>query len=154
MKNINSNRRKYPRYNTELDVYFQVRYTVRLRVEFHILDGNREGDASTKYFGLCNNISAEGLLIVAKKQLLKDDILILEVYAPQSKNPIKMEGQVRWCAIAPGPNQEHDMFYIGVQIISVDGKSVNDSIFFDKKHLVAWSAVLESLLGDPSAIKK
>ena len=153
MEDRDLNRRKYPRYDTEMEVYFKVRYDTHIRIEFQVIESHHEGSIAPKYFGLCNNVSAEGLLIVSKKKLAKDDILMLEVYDPIIKNPIKMEGQVRWCEKCPGPSKEHDMVYTGVQITMVNGKPVVDSLYFDKKYMVVWSAVLESVFGTFAALK-
>lgn len=154
MRKIGINRRRHPRYNTEMEVYFEVRYDIKIRVEFRVIDGLPEDKDTNKYFGLCNNVSAEGLLIVSKKQLTNGDLLMLEVYDPAAKDPINMEGEVRWCEKCPGPSKEHDMFYAGVQVVSVNGKSVADTVYFDKKYKVVWSAVLESIFGTCAAIKK
>lgn len=149
-----NNRRKYPRYDTEMEVYFKVRYDTNIRVEFHVIEGRQEGDVAPKYFGLCNNVSVEGMLVVSKKHLSKDDLLILEVYDPIIKNPVKMEGQVRWSEKCPGPSKEHEMFYTGIQVAAVNGKMVVDSIYFDRKHQIAWSIILESLFGNFETLKK
>ena len=154
MKNPESNRRRHPRYDTEMEVYFKLKYDTKIRVEFQVLQSRHEEGTAPKYFGLCNNVSAEGMLIVSKKELAKNDLLMLEVYKPASKNPIKMEGEVRWCERCPGASKEHDMFYAGVQIVSVNERPVADSVYFDKKYLVAWSAVLEELFGTFPALKK
>ncbi len=153
MEDMGTNRRRYPRYDTEMEVYFKVRYDTHVRVEFQVVESHHEGSIAPKYFGLCNNVSAEGMLIVSKKRLVKGDILMLEVYDPIIKNPIKMEGQVRWCEKCPGPSKEHDVAYTGIQIMSVNGKPVVDSLYFDKKHMVVWSAVLESIFDTFAAIK-
>ncbi len=154
MQNSEINRRKYPRYDTEMEVYFKVRYDTNIRVEFHVIDGHNEGDVAPKYFGLCNNVSVEGMLIVSKKHLIRDDLLMLEVYDPIIKNPVRMEGQVRWSEKCPGPSEEHDMFYTGVQVAMVGGKPVGDTIYFDRKHQVAWSIILEALFGSFDVLKK
>ena len=153
MEDMGLNRRRYPRYDTEMEVYFKVRYDTHIRVEFQVIESHHEGSVKPKYFGLCNNVSAEGLLIVSKKILTRDDILLLEVYDPIIKNPIKMEGQVRWCEKCPGSSKEHDLAYTGIQITMVNGKPVVDTLYFDQKYMVVWSGVLESIFGTFAAIK-
>jgi PilZ domain len=154
MENIDANRRKYPRYDVEMEAYFKVRYDSNVRVEFQVVESCHEDSVTPKYFGLCNNVSAEGMLIVSKKHLTKDDLLMLEVYDPLIKNPVKMEGQVRWSEKCPGPSKEHDMFYSGLQLVIVNSRPVTDSIYFDRKHMAAWSATLESLFGTFEALKE
>ena len=147
-------RRKYPRYDTELKVYFQVKYDIKTRVEFEVVESIHPDDVAHKYSGLCNNVSAEGLCFASKKRLEKGDILLIEVYEPAVKNPVRMEGHVRWSERLPGDDEKEGVFHTGVQLISVGNKLVSDSVYFDKKYKVMWSAVLESLFGTFAAIKK
>ena len=147
-------RRKYPRYDTELKVYFQVKYDIKTRVEFEVVESVHPEGVAHKYSGLCNNVSVEGLCFVSKKRLEKGDILLIEVYEPAVKKPVRMEGQVRWSEKLPGGDEKEDAFHTGVQLISVGNKPVSDSVYFDKKYKVMWSAVLESLFGTFAAMKK
>jgi hypothetical protein len=149
-------RRRYPRYDTEMEVYFEINYDTKIRVEFEVLGerDNKLGDVAPKYFGLCKNISAEGLLIVSKKQLAKDDNLIIYVYEPMVTKPVVMEGCVRWCNKSPEIDKSGEMFHAGVQIKSVNSVSVPDSIYLDKKYKVMWSVLLESVFGNFAAIRK
>jgi len=146
MKKIKIERRKYPRYDTELKVYFQVRYDVRTKVKFQIMTNGREGAVPHKYSGLSKNVSAEGLSFASNKRLENGDILFIEVYEPKAKGPIRMEGQVRWSRKIPRTKGKN-IFQTGVELFSVNGKPVADSIYFDKKYKVMWSAVLDSVFG-------
>lgn len=154
MKNIDSDRRNYPRYDTEMGVYFKVKYDIKTRVKFQVVASHHEGNIVHKYLGLCRNVSVEGLCFDSKKKLEKGDILLLEVFEPIIKKAIKMEGQVRWSKKCFGKGKEEKMFRAGVQLTSVNGKSITDSIHFDKKYKVVWSVVLESLFGTFAAMKK
>lgn len=145
MKNINNERRKYYRYDTEMKLYFRVSYDVRTKVAFQVL-GDDE-DKSKRYFGISKNISVEGIYFVSKKELKKGDRLLLEIYAPKSKTPSFMEGEVRWSHKIPEDQKYSDMFHTGVKLITANGKSVADSIYHDKKYEVDWSIVLEAVFG-------
>lgn len=147
-------RRKYSRYDTELKVYFQVKYDIKTRVEFEVVESTHKDDVAHKYSGLCKNVSVEGLCFVSKKKLEKGDILMIEVFEPAVKNPVRMEGQVRWSERLPGEDEKEGVFHSGIQLISVGGKPVSDSIYFDKKYKIMWSAVLDSLFGTFAAMKK
>jgi hypothetical protein len=144
-------RRKYPRYDTELKVYFELKYDIETRVEFKVIASTHKENHFHKYSGLSKNVSVEGLCFVSKKKLEKGDVLIIDVYEPKVKGPIVMEGQVRWSKKAPDGAKEKDMFYTGIKLISVNGKLVSDSVYFDKKYNVVWSVVLDSLFGNFSA---
>lgn len=147
-------RRKYSRYNTELEVYFRVKYDITTKVKFRILKNSREGRVTHKYSGLCKNVSAQGLEFVSGKKLRKGDILLLDVYEPVVKHPVKMEGKVCWSRRLPAKTKEKYIFYTGVILLSVMGKPVADSIHFDKEYNVMWSAALESLFGSFAAMVK
>ena len=99
------------------------------------------------YFGIGENISVEGLRFISKKKLKKGNMLFLEVYAPNVKVPIRMQGEVRWSRkFLQGP-KKRNMFHTAVMIIVVNGKSVAKSIHFDTGYKVIWSTVLETVLG-------
>jgi len=153
MKKIDIDRRKYPRYDTELKVYFQVKYDVRTKIKFQIMTNDLEEGALHRYSGLSKNVSAEGICFASKKRLGKGDILYIEVYEPKAKGPIRMEGQVHWSRKVPG-TKEGDLFRTGVRLFSVNGKPIADSIYFDKKYKVIWSAVLDSVFGTFAATKR
>ena len=150
MERITSERRRHIRYDTEMKVYFHVKYDIKTRVKFTVIDGG----VVHKYSGLCKNVSAEGLCFVSKKILNKGDLLLIEVYEPIVKGPIIMEARVQWCRQIPDEDKKKHMFHAGVRIISVNGKSVHDTIHMDKEYKVIWSDVLDSLFGSFSAMMR
>lgn len=147
MDNFNIERRKYLRYDTDMKVYFRVKYDIKTRVKFKVLE---ETD-SHKYSGLCKNVSVEGMCFVAKKKLVPGEHLMLEVYEPIVKGPVNMEGEVRWCRKLP-EDRGRDLYHTGVKILEVNGRPVPSTIHLDKKYKVAWSAVLDSLFGNFAAM--
>jgi hypothetical protein len=155
VKKIIRERREYPRYDTEVKIYFHIQYDIETKVKFKILSSVMKSVKEHKYSGLSLNASAAGLCFVSKKKLKKGDILFIEVFEPKIRRPVKMEGEVRWShkiAGRPGDAKKYDT---GVRLILVNGKSVADSVYFDKKYKIMWSIVLESLFGSfAAAIKK
>ncbi|MCM8791249.1 MAG: PilZ domain-containing protein [Candidatus Omnitrophica bacterium] len=154
MANSYIERRKYLRYDTDMKVYFQVKYDIKTRVEFIVLEEEWKSGTVHKYSGLCKNVNVEGMCFVSRKKLNKGDILLLDVYEPIVKGPVRMEGEVRWSKKISGKEGDRGLFRTGVRLISVNGKSVADSIYFDKKYKIVWSAVLESLFGNFAAMLK
>ncbi len=143
-------RRKYERYETEAKVYFRVIYEIKTKVEFRIITEKQEGRTlSEKYSAISKNVSAEGLCFTSHKQLEKGDALYLEIYLPKRKEPIHMQGQVRWsqCYTSQKENRE-DKFDTGVKLTAVEGKSVMVSIHYDEVNHLVWSIVLESIFGN------
>lgn len=150
-----NNKRRHPRYDTDMKLIFKVKYDINVKVEFTVLDGVVEDNVNRRHIGTCSNVSVDGLLITSGRQLSQKDVLLLEVYDPLIQGPVKMEGHVRWCKKSPVSDNEHgDIFDSGVQILSVNGKSVSDSIYFDNKHMAAWSALLETLFGTLENLNK
>lgn len=150
MQYAGSERRKYPRYDTELKLYYNVKYELKMRVIFRVMGSAMKSLVMHRYSGVSKNISAEGLCFVSKKRLKAGDILQLEVYAPNSKVPVKMEGEVRWCTDGDGKN----MFQTGVKLTSVNGRSVMETIYFDKEYKVVWSEVLNAIFSNFAAMIK
>jgi hypothetical protein len=152
MKKVYKDRRKYLRYDTKMEVYFHVKYDIKTRLKFRVIKDGMEMPDTRRHSGLCTNVSAEGMGFSSKKKLGRGDILLIEVYEPIVKRPVKMEGEVRWSRrILPAAGRTA-RFCTGVRLISVGNKKVSDSIYFDEKYKVVWSAVLESLFGNFAAM--
>jgi len=134
-------KRKSPRYGTDLKIKFYVHYDIHTKIDFLILHRDKKGFFRRKYKALSKNISAEGLAFLSPKQLKAGDRLVLFVRVPASKKPIRMEGEVRWCQ----PTCQGRDYDTGVQLISVEGQSVEKSLILDPIHKVTWSIVLESV---------
>ena len=144
MKNHND-KRKYERYDTEIQIYFAVTYDIQTKVEFQVLDESKE--SLKKYSAVSKNVSAEGLCFYSEKELKRGDRLYLEVYIPGSKKPIGMEGEVRWSQ-GMMTAKKKKVFDTGVKLLVVNGESVAKSIYRDDKYQVIWSTVLECVLGN------
>ncbi len=147
MTKPSSERRRHPRYETELEVRYYFIYEVKTLVQFQIKDQQSGQVLSRKYSGLSKNVSAEGLCFTSGKQLEKGNLLHLEVYVPGSKEPVHMEGEVAWSKATSLEEQEENKSVTGVKILTVQRKPVRDSIFFDETHQLYWSGVLESVFG-------
>ena len=66
---------------------------------------------------------------------------------PKQAAPILMTGEVRWCKEV-SEKKDPQEFATGVKLLSVNGKPVANSIFFDQEEKIVWSAVLESIFGN------
>lgn len=170
MKKSAKERRRYERYDTEVRVYFRVGYDIKTIVMFQLIDQSRRKIASPKYSAVSKNVSVEGLAFTARKELKPGDRLYLEVYLPKTKNPIIMEGEVRWCqsilsspgktaragnlpvpALLAGRRQTSStlvQYETGIKLLTIDGQVVAGTIYYDKGYNVFWSAVLETILGN------
>jgi len=140
-------KRKYNRYDTEMRVFFDTGYDLKTKVDFKVVDADKILEEHKKYSGLSRNISAEGMCFASTQQLKKGDKLYLEVYMPNAKNAIFMDGEVKWSEKASQDSESEDIFYTGVVVTVVDGKPVSDSICSDPKYKITWSIVLESAFG-------
>jgi len=137
-------RRKNKRYNTEVKLYFDLAYNLKTKVKFQVVSPPDSTKSSKQYSAVSKNISIEGLGFVSHKQLKTGDFLHIEVYLPTSNDPIHMEGEVRW---SKSDEQESDSseFETGVQVMTVNGESVKETLHRDKTYNVDWSIVLESI---------
>ena len=154
-ENKEKEKRRYERYNTEVKVYFDFAYDLQTKVEFEVVDKKKHSALSKKYTAISRNIGVEGMSIAANKELKKGDLLQMEVYLPNIKNPIPMEGMVRWCQTRDDFSKEKDgeqdseyAFRAGIQIFSVNGEAVPGSVHYDQEYKVHWSNVLESVFGN------
>ncbi len=141
-------KRKYNRYDTEVEIYFRVNYDIKTLVKFQLYDTRERLLSTRKYSALSRNVSAQGLCFCSSKKLQRGNFLHLEIYLPKRRNPILMFGQVRWSRVVPSPQKKAQKFVTGIKLIMVDDIRVQDTIHSDKKHRVIWSVVLESILGN------
>ena len=155
MRKTGQDRRKYPRYDTEVKIYFHIEYDIKTRVKFRILESGHGREREHKYSGVSKNASAEGLCFESRKKLQQGELLFIEVYEPKVKGPIKMEWEVRWSEKVLRKIKGKAYYDTGVRLFLVNGRSVGDSIYYDKKYKIVWSVVLDSLFGNfAAAIKK
>ncbi len=146
-KRIPEERRKHSRYDTELEIYFHVNYDVTTKVKYQKMDKKSEKPLPAKYSAVSQNVSAEGLCFASSHKLNEGDKLYLEVFVPKAKEPVLMEGEVRWSDAPTVDAKEKDKFYTGIKLTKVNGISVSESVYFDEPNKIIWSAVLESVLG-------
>jgi hypothetical protein len=138
-------KRKHGRYAAETKVYFSVIYDVQTKVKFQVLDKDGRYEVlGEKFPAISKDISAEGMRISCKRELKKGDSLHLEIYIPHQKEPLSMEGEVRWSQKL----QERDRFDAGIKLLTINGKPVSSSVYHDGVNQIVWSAVLESIFGD------
>ncbi|HDZ77374.1 MAG TPA: PilZ domain-containing protein [Candidatus Omnitrophica bacterium] len=140
-------KRKYGRYNTEVEIYFRVNFDIRTKVKYRLLGKKSHKPLDGNHLALSRNISAEGLCFSSNEKLKKGSDLYLEIYIPKRKHPICMTGEVRWSKCVSDPKKSKYKFDTGVRLLSVSGKGIEPTIYFDDKHQVIWSVVLESILG-------
>jgi len=154
MKDKEENKRKFKRYSTEIEVYFDFAYELETKIKFEFID--KDKSVSKLYQAISRNISVEGLSLVSHKKVKPGDKLHMELYLPNTKNPIHMTGEVKWCRNAPSSYEQYglqgkknqNIYQAGVQLVSVNNEPVPDSVHFDKEYEVNWSVVLESVFGN------
>ena len=146
-------KRQHPRYETKVKVYFEIDYDLETNVKFQMI-GPDEGVSSRQYSGVSKNVSVEGMCFSSDIKLNKGEKLKVEVYLPASKEPIHMEGEVRWSKSNSSDKGSKKAFDTGLRLVSVEGKRVVDTIHYDEKYQVYWSEVLESILGKFKEIGK
>jgi len=143
----NKERRESQRYNTEVKIYFEFAYDLETKVKFEFIDEEKKKRISKKYSAVSQNISVEGLCFITRKEVQSNDLLHCEVYLPSTQTPIHMTGYVKWCKpIEPTlDDKSKGKFHVGLRLLTVDEKSVSETVHFDKEYDVKWSVVLESV---------
>ena len=141
-------KRQFERFNTDKEIFFTVSYEIKTKVNFQILDQKNDKILPPKYPAVSRNASAEGLCFTSLKKLEPGDMLILEVYALDSKIPTYMQGEVKWSKRASSASADDGQYDTGVRILTVEGRSLTETFYHDEDRKVVWSAVLESVLGN------
>jgi len=137
-------RRKHQRYETDLKIDFSVSFELETKIRFQVKDESKRVAVPKVYNALGHNINAEGLGFTTGIKLEKGEHLMIDLYLPSVKEPIPMEGRVRWCSPIEGKTGD---YRIGVRLIQVRGEDVEKSIFYDQTNKIQWSIVLESVFG-------
>ncbi len=146
MEGASEERRRFERYDTSAEIYFRVTYDVKTKIRYKLLDKEDE-TAYRKYLAIGRNVSVQGIAFTSFKQLNQGDKLHLEVYLPGSKEPVHMDGEVRWSKGLDPDQEMNNQFVTGVRILDVMGRNVDETVRLDEKTNVQWSIVLESILG-------
>ena len=97
---------------------------------------------------LIKNVSAEGLCFIFEEKMDQDTLLNIELVLPGDKDAICMIGEVRWCQDILGGKNGKPKYDIGVRLLSVNDKPVEESIYFDEAYHLEWSVVLDSIFGN------
>jgi len=142
-KNNQRTHRRHPLKNKAL-VNFN--YDFRAELDVSSAEEPVRPDA-IKCHGVCKNISAEGLCFVSRKRLKRGEKLDLKFYISADNPPLHMQGNVRWSKAVPGSRPLYSQFDTGLKLITIEGKAVHDSIYFDEKYKLYWSDVLELISG-------
>ncbi|MBF0385126.1 MAG: PilZ domain-containing protein [Candidatus Omnitrophica bacterium] len=138
--------RKGERYDTEVEIYYNLAYDLETRVEYKVLEGQKYHDKGKKYRAVSKNVSIEGLCFSSVVPLERGDKLEMEVFVPNSTKPIKMHGEVRWCR-KNNESSSDETYCAGILIEKVEDKPVAETIHYDDNYMIKWSIVLESVLG-------
>ena len=140
MNQEQSDNRQAPRYEKDLTVKFDFLYNAATALKYQI-----EEEARQTYTGVSKNISASGLCLSSPHELKRGQHLRLEVYLSNGRDPIRMDGEVRWCGRSSHDSQS--MFDAGIRLMNVEGEPVDATVHLDEAHQVLWSNVLESVFG-------
>lgn len=155
MGHMGGNRRTNKRHDYERKVFFDFIYDYKSNVEFEPHSQNI-APTTLKFKGTTQNLSAHGLCFTSGEELQRGAVIDVRVYPPNSENDkesLLMQGEVRWNKVATVDRDGEKLYATGVQIINVEGKPIDDTIYFDEKHQVYWGEVLEKLVGSYKVIK-
>jgi len=148
MNDDEEEKRKHERFDTEVQIFYQFDFDLETKVKYEKISKTDKTVLSKKYSATSRNVSAEGISFISNQHVDKGTRLHLEIYLPTSKDPIHMTGDVRWSKDASEVVGDAKGYATGVQLRTVAGKSVPESIYFDEEYRVEWSAVLEAVLGN------
>lgn len=137
-----SEKRQHTRYQPEENLRVDFYYEVETKVKIEKKESYQR--FTPKHSGMSKNFSVHGMCFASSLKLNRGDNLYLEVFLPLGNKPIKMEGRVCW---SEGSGRTSQQYNTGVEIISVEGKDVDETVYHDETYGVDWSEVLESVLG-------
>jgi len=145
-------RRKYERYDTETKISFHIKYNLKTEVSFKLV--KKKTESVKEYKGITRDVSVEGLRFSSHKKLKIADKLSLKLYLPRQKKPICMTGEVRWSRKLAVGTSGRFMYDASVKLLTLRGRMIPDTIYFDRDYNVYWSVVLNSIFGNFKKIIK
>ena len=143
-----SEQRKFHRYSAEVEVLFQVAYPLKTQMNFQIIDQESGELYTSKYPAFSKNVGIEGFCFTTSLRLEQGEHIYLEVFLDGKKDPIAMEGQVRWSRQSLPLSGKERKFETGVKIISVKGQPILETFQYDSAKQLVWSGVLQTIFGD------
>ncbi len=145
MTKNNSEKRRHQRFETGVEVFFQVAYDLKTKVNFQKVEKDTGQVLNRKYSALSRNVSVEGICFTCGHRLNQGELLQLEILSAQNRKPIIMQGEVRWCEAT---RDDESKFDTGVKINTVNGEGVERTFHSDDTNQIVWSAVLQTVIGD------
>lgn len=138
-------RRQHERYDTDLKIAFSVNFELETKIKFRIKKGSKS--RAQTYTAVGHNVNVEGLGFSSDVKLNKGEFLAMDVFLPNIKIPIRMDGRVIWCTEEKSKNEYDGKYRTGVRVIKVGGEDVQKSLVYDPEHRIRWSIVMESVFG-------
>jgi len=136
------------RFDASVNIQFSFTYDLDAEIRYQKLNEAQSGNEFSKHRGKSKNISSKGICVKTPVMLNKGDKLLLEILMPGVDSDFVMQGEVRWSAQKHN-HQDIDLpFEAGIEIQTVKGVPVSDTIYFDEDYHVYWSVFLESVLGN------
>jgi hypothetical protein len=146
-QNQHSNRRTYERFDQHAKAFFYFHYDLQAKIDIQRERPVDNGKTIEKYPAESQNVSAEGLCFRSLHKLDQGNKLKLEMYLSEGKEPIQLEGEVRWSQ-ASVPTSPAGFFDTGIRLLSINGRPVPDSIHYDNQYQLVWSDVLDIIFGN------
>jgi hypothetical protein len=146
-------RRRYPRYDTELKVFFHKKYDLKTRIVYKVISSLNKSIEEHKHSGFSKNISAEGVCFISHHRLTVGDLLTMGIYPPAKDVPVPMEAQVCWQRRLPWQPENKPLFLVGCRVTKVNGKYIAGAIHLDTRYNIIWSPVLDALFHNFAGIK-
>lgn len=151
----NKERREHKRFHSDVEVHFDFIYDLETKVQFGIVKDKEGKPVPVKYKAVSRDISVGGLCLVTHQKTKQGDMVRLDLFLPKSEDPIHMEGKVEWCK--PLPQSDKDLlskdgedkpvYEVGIRILKLNGRSVDETIHHDQIYDVEWSIVLDAVFG-------
>lgn len=147
MEDIANERRFYERFEKQTKAFFCFHYDLKTKIDVQGTLQEKVGSPVEKYPAVSKDVSAEGLSFRSLHKLAQGDLLKLDMYLTEDKDPIYLEGEVRWSQAAVASCPE-GFFDTGIRLLSINGRSVPETIHYDQTYHVIWSDVLDVIFGN------
>lgn len=139
--------RLHERYSPESKIGTHFFYEIATKLKIQRFDKWTNTVFGEQHNAFLKNISVEGLCFCTEQKFQIGQFLYLEIFVPQDNHTVPLAGEIRWIKAIEHSAQRPRKFEVGVQLVTVNGHPVRDSIYFDQNYHVEWSEVLEAVFG-------
>ena len=108
-----------------------IRLDLQTKVKFQVKQSKQSETTKIIVPAISKDISMKGIRFTSDRKLEQNDLLKMELFLPDHKEPLNIEGKVAWSN--PRGQGEAKIYEVGVELLRIDGKDEKSFMEYFKK---------------------